>query len=285
MKSLLAGKTAVVTGAGSGIGSALAAALVSAGAQVAVTDISQETARAVASSIGEGARAYRCDVTDRTDLASLAEAVARDLGDPAFVFANAGIYYGGALPDLDPADFDWVFDVNVRGVFNTIQAFMPQLLASAASGHKPRIIITGSENSLGLPEGTTSTAYVASKHALLGLADGLRRDLKDAGVGVSLLCPGAVNTRLWESLRWRQDRHGGSGEIPAEHAEFATKIMAEVGQDPALTARICLEGMAAGEFLITTDPRIRPVAVPRNREIETALDRLDARMAEIDRET
>ncbi|HKX78449.1 MAG TPA: SDR family NAD(P)-dependent oxidoreductase [Novosphingobium sp.] len=255
---------AVVTGGGSGIGAALADALVARGARVASADMSD-------------AAAYRCDVTDRAELDALAAAVERDLGGVDMVFANAGVYVGGSLGDMDPREFDWLFDVNVRGVFNTVQAFLPILLRGATSG-RARIVITGSENAVGLPSHVVNTAYTATKHALLAMADGLRRDLEGTGVGVSILCPGAVNTRLWDSRRARQDRFGGSAPVTGEPAAAAEKLIAEVGQDANVTARICLDGVAGDEFLIITDPTVRSFAERRHREVEAALDRIDARL-------
>ena len=269
---------AVVTGAGSGIGAALAKALAAQGAQVAVADVSEEAASAVAAAVGAGARAYRCDVTERGDLEALASAVERDFGGVDLAFANAGVYAGGKLTEADPREFEWLFDVNVRGVFNTVQAFAPALLARAGAGRRTRFVITGSENSVGLPVKVMSTGYTATKHALLAIADGLRRDLDGSGVGVSIFCPGPVNTRLWDAKRWRHDRYGGGRPATGATAEANAKILAEIGQDPDLTARLCLEGVAEDEFIIITDPKIRELAVRRHREVEAALDRLDARL-------
>ena len=245
---------------------------------MAVADISLDDAAATAAAIGGAARAYRCDVSDRSELDALASAAARDLGGVDMVFCNAGVFVGGPLTEVEPREFDWVFDVNVRGVFNTIQAFAPLLERRAAEGGQARFVLTGSENSVGLPFKGVMTAYTATKHALLALADGLRRDLEDSGVGVSIFCPGAVNTRIWDGRRARHERYGGAAPVGREAAEASAKTFAAIGQDPDLTARLCLDGVANGEFLIITDPAIRAFAEKRHREVEAALDRLDARM-------
>jgi NAD(P)-dependent dehydrogenase (short-subunit alcohol dehydrogenase family) len=269
----------VVTGGAGGIGKSLAKALAAQGAQVAVADISQAAAQQVAADIGAGAKGYRCDVTDLSDVDALAAAVVRDLGGVNFVFANAGVYLNGALTDTDAKEFQWLFDVNVGGVFNTIKAFAPLLLAQAAKGESARFILTGSENSVGLPIVGQNTAYTATKHAILGLGDGLRRDLAGTGVGVSVLCPGAVNTNIMDSRRARQAKYGGEVTAAPEALAAAKAVMAKVGQDPDLTARICLEGVEADEFIIIADPKIRLFAPGRHREVEAALDLSDRRVS------
>lgn len=272
------GARAVVTGGASGIGAAIARALAVSGARVAIADVADSRAAELVASIGSNARAYHCDVTDRGDLEALAQSVTDAFGGVDLVFVNAGVAVQSSLADMDPREFDWLFDLNLRGAFNTIQVFANTLVAQAKIGGRPRFILTGSENSIGLPELGVLTAYTATKHAILGMADGLRRDLANKGVGVSILCPGAVNTRLWDARSTRHDRYGGPAYLPDSAAEALTKGFASFGQDPDLTARLCLEGIADDEFLIFTHPEIRTLARKRNLEIEAALDRLDARL-------
>jgi short-subunit dehydrogenase len=119
------------------------------------------------------------------------------------------------------------------------------------------------------------TAYTATKHAVLALADGLRRDLKDTGIKVSIFCPGLVNTGLWDSRGRRQPRYGGAESLSEQEVEAMKSLFAAQGQDPALTARISLEGIERDEFLIITDPAIRSFATSRNEEVYRALDTLD----------
>jgi NAD(P)-dependent dehydrogenase (short-subunit alcohol dehydrogenase family) len=269
---------AVVTGGAGGIGRSLAKALAARGARVAVADISEDGAAATAAEVGHGAAGYRCDVCDQGDVERLAAAAARDLGRINFVFANAGVYAAGKLIDTDPQAFRCLFDVNVGGVFHTIQAFAPMLLQAAARGGPARFVLTGSENSVGLPTLGVNTAYTATKHALLGMADGLRRDLEGSGVGVSILCPGAVNTGIWNSGRARQPRYGGETSVEPQAAAATRRSLAANAQDPDLTAQLCLEGVSNDEFMIIADPKIRTFALDRNREVERALDRLDLRV-------
>jgi NAD(P)-dependent dehydrogenase (short-subunit alcohol dehydrogenase family) len=271
----MAGLAAVITGGASGIGLALAEALVQRGARVAIADLDIEQARAAARALGTSAHAYACDVTDRHQIEALAAAVRRDLGEVNYVFANAGVAVPGKITDTDPREFQWIFDVNVTGTFSTVQVFAPLLVETAARDRPARLIVTGSENSVGLPAGSPSSAYTASKHALLGFADALRRDLDGTGVGVSIVCPGLVATRIWDARKHRQDRYGGQAEMPPEIAQRASHAIAAHGQAPARTAQIALDGIARGEFMIITDPKIRTLAAQRGAVIDAALSRID----------
>jgi len=271
-------KVAVVTGGASGIGRAIGEALVRRSAKVAVADISGTQAEATARALGDNARGYRCDITKRDELAGLAEAVSRQLGPISYVFANAGVCISGSLAATDPSEFDWLLDVNVRGTFATIQVFAPFLEATAAAGGPAHLTLTGSEHSLGLPTVGAAGAYTATKHAIMALADAARRDWRDAGVGVSILCPGMVDTNLYNSRAHRQDDYGGASALPPEQFEKAKAFMAQ-GQDPGLTASLCLEGIERGEFLIIADPSIRRFAEVRAGEVAQALDIVDTRIA------
>ena len=278
--SIFAGAVAVVTGGASGIGAALSRALSLRGAAVAIADVASDRVAAVAGSIGKSACAYHCDVTSPEHLNTLAETVTADFGGIDFVFVNAGAAVQSSLPDMDPKDFDWLVDLNLRGAFNTIQAFSGLLLERARQGRRPRFILTGSENSVGLPRIGILTAYTATKHAILGLADGLRRDLADFGVGVSVLCPAAVNTRIWDARSARHHRYGGPEPVAGAVAHEMTKAFASFAQDPDVTARLCLDGIANDEFLIFTHPEVRELVRVRHAEVEAAFARLDIRLAE-----
>lgn len=273
-------RCAIVTGGASGVGEALVSALVARGARVAIGDISLDRAAAVASRLGDNVRGYRCDVTERGDVEALAAQVQRDMGDIHFVFPNAGIGLGGTLAETEVREFAWILDVNVLGVFHCIQVFQPLLVERARSGAPAAFVITGSDNSVAVTEAVCS-AYAATKHAVLGLADALRRDLEGSGVGISILCPGIVNTNIWNGRMTRQERYGGAETVPSEVAETAIKIMAQIGQAPDLVAHLCLEGVARGDFIIMTDPQLRDRCIGRHQEIESSFDTLDARMLDL----
>lgn len=275
---------AVVTGGASGIGRALAQAAAARGMAVAVVDIEAARAEAVAAGIvadGGTARGFAGDVTKPAALDALARAVREEWGGVNFLFNNAGVCGGTTLEGTSAADAQWILSVNVMGVFHATQAFLQLLREAAARGEPARIINTGSENSVGLPALGPTSVYTASKHAVLGLSDALRRDLQGSGIAVSVLCPGLVQTDIHDSYRNRPDEFGGEKRVSERRADMMAAMMGKMGQAPATTARICFDGIDADEFIIITDPRIRVFAERRHGEVAAALDRTDARVADL----
>jgi NAD(P)-dependent dehydrogenase (short-subunit alcohol dehydrogenase family) len=276
----LAGVRVLVTGAGSGIGFALARHAARAGARVAIVDIRREKADAAAAELaaaGADARGYGCDVTQPADVERLRAAVAADLGGIDMLFNNAGIGVPGKIDEISATDVDWTLAVNVGGITNCVRAFAPALRASAAEGRDAWIVNTGSEHSLGIPTMGANNIYTASKHAVLGLSDVMRSDLGPDGIRIAVLCPGLVSTNLYDAGRARPDTFGGAFSIPEEHRSHAIEFM-KTGQDPALTAQICFEGIDRGDFIIIADPNTRAFAEKRINEIRHALDAVEARL-------
>jgi NAD(P)-dependent dehydrogenase (short-subunit alcohol dehydrogenase family) len=275
----LNGARVVVTGAGSGIGFALARHAAQAGARVAIVDVVADKANAAAAEIGAAggdARGYTCDVTQAADVERLREAVVADLGGVDMLFNNAGIGTGGKIDEISASDVDWTLAVNVGGIVNCVRAFAPVLRASIAAGREAWIVNTGSEHSLGIPTIGASNVYTASKHAVLGLSDVMRSDLGADGIRVAVLCPGLVSTQLYDACKTRPASFGGAFTLPDEHRSYAIEIM-KTGQDPALTAEICFEGLDRGDFIIIADPNIRPFVETRIKEIMNAVEAVEAR--------
>lgn len=273
---------AVVTGGASGIGRALAQAAAARGMAVAVADIDAGRAQATATEIvaaGGNAKGFACDVTSPASLAALAEAVRAEWGTANFLFNNAGVCVGSTLEATSPGDAQWLLTVNVLSLVHATQAFLPLLRDAAENGAPARIINTGSENSLGLPALGPTTVYTASKHAVLGLSDGLRRDLDGSGIAVSVLCPGFVQTEIYDSYRSRPEEFGGEKRVSEKRAEMMKGMMGKIAQTPDITARVCFDGIDADEFIIIADPRIRGFAEKRHAEVTAALDHTDARLA------
>ena len=193
------GRAAVVTGAGSGIGMGLAKGLAQAGASVAVADIQLENAEKIAGEInsaGGKAVAIHCDVCDRAAIAGLKSKANAALGPISLVFANAGATSFDPLVDMSDNDVDWILQVNLHGVMNTIRAFLPDMVA-AQDGH---IIATAS--TAGLLPGwiPVHVPYSAAKMGIIGLMMNLELEVKALNIGTTIYCPGGVATNMKEKI-------------------------------------------------------------------------------------
>ncbi len=264
----LTSKSAVVTGGGNGIGRALSLAFAERGANVAVADIELDAARAVAAKVAEfGVRSVglAVDVTDESSVSTLADASWREFGNVDILVNNAGVMHAlSPLHECGIADFDWVFAVNVRGAMNGIRAFVPRFVAA---NRPSRVVNTASEHALGVPH-VGGGLYTASKHALLGLSDVLRRELP-GHVKVSVLCPGIVDSTLWRAGERRQGEFGGATVAPETGGAF----MRQVGMPAAEVATMAVEGIRTGEFYIVTHPHAVDIANRRWTEVEDAFAR------------
>ncbi len=261
----LNGKSAVVTGGGNGIGRALCLALARQGVNVAVADLEEKAAREVAQEVAEfGVRSVglAVDVTDESSVSALADSSWRAFGNVEILVNNAGVMHALApLYECSATDFDWVFAVNVRGAMNGIRAFVPRFVASVRAS---RVVNTASEHALGIPH-VGGGVYTASKHALLGLSDVLRRELPEH-VRVSVLCPGIVDSTLWRAGERRQAEYGG----PAAAPEASGAFMRQMGMPAAEVAARAVEGIRTGEFYIVTHPHAVGIAHRRWIELEQA---------------
>jgi len=191
-RATLAGRSAVVTGGGSGIGAALTRALVAAGAHVVCTDVDLATAEAVAAGVtGPGtAKGRRVDVTSADEVAGVVDDVVTEHGRIDLMFNNAGISLLGDTQDLTLDHWNSIIDVNIRGVVHGVHAAYPRMVGQR-SGH---IVNTASMG--GLMAGGLLTSYVMTKHAVVGLSLALRTEAAAYDVGVTTVCPAAVDTPI-----------------------------------------------------------------------------------------
>ncbi len=252
-------KSAVVTGAASGIGLGMAQLLIQDGYKVLLTDINGDALDAAVAELGENASALQGDIADPALIEALAAQAFDTFGSVDLVFANAGVSTGASLLKATPAQFDLIFGVNTKGAWLTAKAFANRWQETGASG---RICITGSEHSLGFQHAGVGL-YTASKHAILGLGDVLRRELPDT-ISLSVFCPGIVATNIYD-----QSHIEGVAEIPASAKAYGAAIMAR-GMSPQSVARKAIDGTLRGDFLILTHAVARDGAQERWQAIDTA---------------
>lgn len=218
------GTVAVVTGGASGIGFGIATALAKRGAKVVLADIEAERALAAAESLrDQGLEATSCylDVIDQASWDATADLAFGHWDQaPQLLFNNAGVGAPGTVHGVSRQTWQWVFKVNVEGVYLGVRTFAQRMLDS---GLPCRIVNTASEHALGLPDsvkGGISAAYTSTKHAVMGYSLCARRDFAGTNLSVGVICPGPVATDIWNSFRNRHGDFGGprplvvEGEVP-----------------------------------------------------------------------
>lgn len=200
----LAGKTAIVTGGGTGIGLAIAQSLATHGVRIAIADLSPESAQAAAGTLGNDSFAVTMDVSKRTSVENgFAEAEAR-LGGYDILIANAGVSTMNRAVDLTDEEWDFNFNVNTRGIFLTNQAAARYFTGAGRAG----VIVNTA--SLAAKVGAPLLAhYSASKFAVLGWTQALARELAPQGIRVNAVCPGFVKTGMQSrEIEWEAKLRG-----------------------------------------------------------------------------
>lgn len=271
----LAGRTAFVTGAASGIGFALVRAFAAQGMNVMLADIEAPALDAALARLSEFAARVAsvvCDVADFESVSRAAAETAARFGAVHVVCNNAGVGGGSGIEAISPATWRWVVDVNLMGVAHGIAAFLPDMRARGEGGH-----IVNTASMAGLQANIGFSPYVATKYAVVGMSEGLAKELAPEGIGVSVLCPGFVRTRIAESARNRPDRYGpANAPAPGSAAALLAKHLAEnasAGLDPDDVAARVLEAIRADEFYILTHPAMRDEVDERFAGIDAAFRR------------
>jgi short-subunit dehydrogenase len=229
-------ETAVITGAGSGIGAALAVVLARRGMHVVCADLDEDAAAKTARTIrglGRDAIAERADVTSAAEVEALAN---RDVD---LWINNAGIAIGGATHELSLADWRRVVDVNLLGVVHGVQAIYPRMV-KRGRGH-----IVNIASVAGLAPYPLALPYTTTKHAVVGLSLALRAEARAHGVKVSVACPGRIDTPIWQN----SDVRGALGQVRA-------RLLAKMPK-PASAER-CAKTIVDG---ITRDRAVIPVTL------------------------
>lgn len=243
----LTGRTAVVTGGGSGIGRSLCLLLGARGARVHVADRDGSTAEAVAAEVraaGGQAVAHTVDVTDAAAVEALADEVFA-AGPLDLLFNNAGIGHAGAVVDTTLRDWRGLIDVNVMGVVHGLHAFLPRLVAQDRPAH-----VVNTASMAGLFPSPGLVPYSTTKAAIVGLSESLDREVVGQGVRVHALCPGIINTNIIRTSTMRGPW--------VDRQESVTELYATRGTSPAVVARQALQAVSRGQAIVPT-PRYQVV--------------------------
>jgi NAD(P)-dependent dehydrogenase (short-subunit alcohol dehydrogenase family) len=266
------GRTAFVTGGASGIGLSMARAFGRAGMNVVLADIDRGAAGDAADQLSHEqirALAVRCDVTERASVETAAQEAVAAFGKVHVVCNNAGVAVGGPIGTVRDRDWDWILDVNLKGVVYGTEVFTPLIRSHGEGGH---IVNTASMAGMVSPPGMEP--YCATKFAVVAMSEGWYQQLAPLNIGVSVLCPGFVKTRIHESGRARQDKYGGVGEVDPGVGDTREQAVQNVlsGIDPDIVGNRVLEAVSNGELYIFTHPAMRPFVEARFQMILGAFD-------------
>jgi NAD(P)-dependent dehydrogenase (short-subunit alcohol dehydrogenase family) len=253
----LTGRTALVTGAASGIGRATALELARRGADLALCDIDAERLAETereARALGRSVLAQRVDVADAAQMQAFAEAVHARVPAVDLLVNNAGVAVGGGFLDTTLDDWDWIVGVNLRGVVLGCHHFVPAMVrrsraagaARAGSGAAGHVVIVSS--AAGFTANQALAAYCTTKFAVLGLAESLADELRGDGIGVTAICPGLIDTPITRAARLR-----GAYDRP-EVRERMVEGYRRRGYGPERVAVKILEAVARGRVVAPVSP-------------------------------
>lgn len=279
------GGTAVVTGGASGLGLAMAHRFAEAGMNIVLGDIEAEPlAMAEASIAARGVKVMpvRTDVAKAEEVEALAEKSYQRFGKVNVLCNNAGVGgSAGASWELSRKDWEWVIDVDLWSVVHGVRAFVPRMIAGGEAGH-----IVNTASVAGLVSGAVGAPYTVAKFGVVALSEHLYFELGRArhNIGVSVLCPGFVNTNIFDSTRNRQAEYGESGVTPTPEGEQRRAMlsaMREQMMQPAEIGELVFEAVRTGNLYIVPTgsealeaavrTRLENVVNRRNPEIQLSI--------------
>jgi NADP-dependent 3-hydroxy acid dehydrogenase YdfG len=269
-------KTAFVTGAASGIGLALSQALIARGANVMMADIDGEKLAAAAASLRSHDRLGTtiCNVADYGSLTEAAKATVYRFGKVHLLFNNAGVSLAGQNGSISVKDWRWIVDINLMGVVHGIEAFLPLIQSHGEGGH-----IVNTASMAGHYASAYMSPYNATKFAVVGYSEGLRLELENKKIGVSVLCPTWVRSKIYNA-------HGGAPSLAGSDVDFtqspvyqASKHIIDNGMRAEDFANLTLGAIVQNRFYVFNDKDAR-VAIDARRD--HILSDYDACLADID---
>jgi NAD(P)-dependent dehydrogenase (short-subunit alcohol dehydrogenase family) len=273
----LQGKTAFVTGGASGIGLGIAQALVEAGMKVVLADLRTDHIEEALASFGKrgqekSVHAIRLDVTDRTAMAAAAEETEGVFGKLHVLVNNAGVGIQGPFKGITYADWDFGLAVNLGGVINGVQTFLPKIRAHGEGGH---IVNTASLAAL-VPMPAQYVIYQTAKAAVVTLSEAIRAELAQEKIGVSVLCPGPVRTNIHELWKNRPAQFAVGEAFRAAESAGATRVAFPSMMEPSQVGKLVLKAIENDGFYIITHGEWKPMAQARHAALIAAMpEKLD----------
>jgi NAD(P)-dependent dehydrogenase (short-subunit alcohol dehydrogenase family) len=246
------GKIAFITGGARGIGLGIARAFARSGVKLALADIDQASLDAAKSDLSQltAVETFMLDVRDRDAYARVADETESRLGPVSILCNNAGVAGDQHVTRLTYEYWDWVLGINLNGVINGIQTFLPRMLKGGIGGH-----IVNTASGAGLAATSSGLLYTTSKFAVVGLSESLRNSLAPFQIGVSVLCPGPVNTKILSNSRETRP----STESTPEEAKVYNAAIAQAnaflaaGVDPDEVGKMVLAAVKENRLYIHTD--------------------------------
>jgi NAD(P)-dependent dehydrogenase (short-subunit alcohol dehydrogenase family) len=219
------GRTAFITGGGNGIGLGIARSFARAGAKLALIDVDAAALARAKAELQDIApvETFQLDVRDRDAYATTAEVAERALGPVTLLFNNAGVAGGVPAAKLTYALWDWTIGINLHGVINGVQTFLPKMVERGLGGH-----IVNTASGAGLAATGSGVLYTTSKFGVVGMSEALNAELTSTGIGVSVLCPGPVATNIVQRSADAAPKAGLS--LSAEQERLGTERRAQMTQ-------------------------------------------------------
>ncbi|HUA34905.1 MAG TPA: SDR family NAD(P)-dependent oxidoreductase [Candidatus Binataceae bacterium] len=270
------GKTAFITGGSRGIGLGIARAFAAEGAKLALVDVDEPSLTAARAELGKvtSVETFVLDVRDRAAYARVADEVESRLGPVSILCNNAGVAGSANVAHMTYELWDWVIGINLHGVINGIQTFVPRMIERKTAAH-----IVNTASGAGLVAVGSGYLYTTSKFAVVGLSESMRNELEPFGIGMSVLCPGPVATNIVQNTVAAQAALPGAGQraMTTEQIETRNRALAVAtsflagGVPPDEVGRMVLSGIKANRLHIITDNLVESAITARTKALLAAI--------------
>jgi len=265
-------RIAFVTGGASGIGFGIAKQLVAAGCKAAIADLRQDHLDEALAWFEEGqlgSRVYgvQVDVTSRARMAEAADQIEREFGPVTILVNNAGVGVEGPMRDASYADWDFGLGVNLGGVVNGIQTFWPRMRAHGRGGH---IVNTASLAGL-VPMPSWMAIYATAKSAVIALSESMADDLAKDNIGISVLCPGPIKSRIHELSHNRAEGYEPSAAFAQAAEKLGERQVSELWMEPEQVGDMVVDAIRHNRLYIITHGEWRDVVQGRHDRIMAAM--------------